>query len=112
VCLSTRLNATDIGGVLGYMQDRDPFGDNVRDTSPGTVVRLNTTYGNTRKPGSLIGYLANPRSYVNLVCKLHDSITPTTLLNYLCKNEVNYLSSLSLLIERTIWLIAIIITIG
>jgi hypothetical protein len=42
---------------------------------------------------------------------LHDSITPTTLLNYLCKNEVNYLSSLSLLIERTIWLIAIIITI-
>jgi hypothetical protein len=48
------------------MQDRDPFGDNVRDASPATVVRVNTTYGNNRKPGSLIGYLADPRSYVLL----------------------------------------------
>jgi hypothetical protein len=47
-----------------------------------------------------------------MTCKLHDFITPTTLLNYCCKNEVNCLSSLSLLIERTIWLIAIKITIG
>jgi hypothetical protein len=60
----------------------------------------------------MIGYRADPRLYLNLVCKLHDSITPTTLLNYLCKNELNYLSSFSLLIEKTIWLIAIIITIG
>jgi hypothetical protein len=43
---------------------------------------------------------------------LYSTTCATTLLNYLCKNEVNYLSSLSLLIERTIWLIAIIITIG
>jgi hypothetical protein len=50
LCLASRLNATDIGGVLGYMQDRDPSGDNVRDTSPRTVVRVNTTYGNNRLP--------------------------------------------------------------
>jgi hypothetical protein len=66
VRLSTRLNATDNGSVSGYMQKRYPFGDNVRDASPGTVVRVNMIYGNNRKPGSLIGYLADPRSYVKL----------------------------------------------